>query len=84
MSVAVMMHVAQEPSVKTYQVHTSVNVLKALSQTLTHKQNALGWLPVLKTKTAQEMQSVIVINVVSAQNPMLEMNVDVSEHILCT
>jgi hypothetical protein len=82
MSVAVMMHVVQEPSVKTYRVHTSANVLKALFQILTHKQNVLEWLPVLQTKIAQEMQSVMIINAVSALNPMLEMNVDVSEQKL--
>jgi hypothetical protein len=84
MNVAVMTHVVQVPSVKICQVHTSVNVLKDLYQILIHKLSVLEWSPALQTKTVQEMQSVMIINAVCVQNPMLEMNVDVSEKKLAS
>jgi hypothetical protein len=84
MNVALMMHVVWVLSVKTCPVRTSVNVLKDLYQILIHKLSVLEWSPALQTKTVQEMQSVMIISAVSAQNPMLEMNVDVSEKKLAS
>lgn len=84
MNVAVVIHVVRVPFVKTCQVHTSVNVLKDLYQILIHKPSVLEWSPALQTKTVQEMQSVMITSVVSVQNPMLEMNVDVSKRKLAS
>jgi hypothetical protein len=84
MNVAVMMHVVWVLCVITCQDPTNVNALKGLSQILMHILSVLEWLPAQWTMIVQEMQSVMNINAVSAQNPILEMNVDVSEKKLAS